>query len=403
MQVLEGTRILDFTRHMSGPYATLLLGDFGADVVKIESMPSGDPARQIGTAFIGGESGVFLNWNRSKRSVAVDMRRPESKEIIERLVVSADVLAENFRPGVAEEMGIGYEAVSALNERLIYLSISAFGPRGPIARFPGTDPVVQAMSGVMSITGEVGGGPLLVGLPIADYTAAMVSVQAVLLGLLARHKTGKGQRIDVPMVSALMFGLTTRLAQYWLTGEDPRPEGSAHSTVAPYQVYKAKDGNLVAGAWTAETWPRFCSALGLDSLATDPRFRTNKDRMTNRAELNGILEPLFASKTLVHWEERFHHANALYGPVCSISEALNHPQTQALGLVQTLDHPTAGPIPALAVPILMSETPGGIKRPPPLFGEHTGEVLKEIGYTPDEIDRMAGTGAVHLHGFQTRR
>lgn len=398
MQVLEGTHVLDFTRHMSGPYATLLLGDFGADVVKVESMPEGDPARYIGTAFISGESGVFLHWNRSKRSLALDMRKPESREIVQRLVKRSDLLVENFRPGVAETMGIGYEEVSALNDQLVYLSISAFGQHGPIAQYPGTDPVVQAMSGVMSITGNKGGAPVLVGLPIADFTAAMVSVQAALLGLLARYRTGRGQRIDVPMLAALVFGLTTRLATHWISGEEPQPEGSAHSTVTPYQLYKVQDGNIVAGAWTRETWPRFCTAIGMPDLAKDERFTDNRQRMKHRTELNAVLEPLFASHTVLHWEERFHEANALFGPVCTVSQALAHPQMQALGMVQSVEHPTAGRIPQLAPPIFMSETPGGIARPPPLFGEHTVEILSELGYSMAEIDRFAGTKLVHAYG-----
>ena len=205
MEVLTGTRVLDFTRHMAGPYATVLLGDFGADVIKVESMPYGDPARRIGQAFIDGTSGVFLMWNRSKRGIAIDQRKPEAREIVRRLIEDADMLVENFRPGMAEEIGIGWDTVSAINARLIYLSISAFGPTGPIAQYPGTDPVVQAMSGVMSVTGERDGGPVLVGLPIADFSSAMVAVQGALLGLLAREKTGKGQRVDIPMLAALVL------------------------------------------------------------------------------------------------------------------------------------------------------------------------------------------------------
>lgn len=386
---LDGTVVLDFTRHMSGPYATLLLGDFGADVIKVESLPDGDPARAIGTAFVHGESGVFLIWNRNKRSIAIDQRKPEAREIVRRLVERADILAENFRPGVADKIGIGYKAVSALNPKLIYLSISAFGPSGPFAHYPGTDPVVQAMSGVMSLTGEVGGEPVLVGLPIADFTSAMVAVQAALLGLLARDKIGRGQRVDVPMLGALAFGLTTRLASYWATGVDPTPEGSAHSTVAPYQLYHTKDGDIVAGAWTKDTWPRFCNAIGRADLTDDPRFATNADRMAHRDEMNAILNAIFATQTVVEWEARFHAANALFGPVCTVSQALAHPQMQALGMVQSVEHSTIGRIPQLAPPIFMSDTPGTIRRPPPILGQHTAEVLSEIGYSGAEIDRLA--------------
>jgi len=396
---LEGTTVLDFTRHMSGPYGTLLLGDFGADVIKVESLPHGDPTRKMGTAFVDGESGMFLIWNRSKRSLALDMRKPEAIEIIKRLALKSDILAENFRPGVAEEMGIGYEAMAALNQRLIYLSISAFGPNGPLAQYPGTDPVVQAMSGVMSLTGEAGGEPVLVGLPIADFSSAMVAFQAALLGLLARDKTGCGQRIDVPMLGALVFGLTTRLANYWATGKEPKREGSAHSSVAPYQLFRASDGDIVAGAWTNDTWPRFCAAIGLPELQQDPRFATNPDRMANLVEMNNILKPVFSSRTVAEWEEAFHKANALFGPVLTIPQVLAHPQIEALGMVQSVQHPRIGKIPMLAPPIFMSETPGGIKRPPPMFGEHTAEILGEIGFSQSQVENFVEKKVVFAHGL----
>lgn len=394
---LEGATVLDFTRHMSGPYGTLLLGDFGADVIKVESMPHGDPTRKMGTAFVDGESGMFLIWNRSKRSLALDMRKPEAAEIIRRLAAKADILAENFRPGIAEEMGIGYAAMSALNPRLVYLSVSAFGPTGPLADYPGTDPVVQAMSGVMSLTGEAEGEPVLVGLPIADFSAAMVAFQAALLGLLAREKTGRGQRIDVPMLGALVFGLTTRLANYWATNEEPKRQGSAHSSVAPYQLFRASDGDVVAGAWTNDSWPRFCIAVGMPELEKDARFATNPDRMANVRELNAVLKLAFAKRTVAQWEEAFHDANALFGPVLTMPQVLAHPQMDALGMVQSVQHPKLGKIPQMAPPIFMSDTPGGIRRPPPMYGEHTSQILQEVGFSPREIEVLAEKKVVHAH------
>ena len=398
MKPLDGVRILDFTRHMSGPYATLLLGDFGADVIKIESMPHGDPTRRMGTAFIDGESGLFLIWNRSKRSIGVDMRHPESKEVVRRMLVGADMLAENFRPGVAEEMGIGYDSVSAINPRLIFLSISAFGQRGPYALSPGTDPVVQAMSGVMSVTGEADRTPVLVGIPVADFSAAMVAVQGALLALIAREKTGRGQRVDVPMLAALVFGLTTRLAGYWWGGKEPTREGSAHSAVAPYQLYRAKDGDVVAGAWTADTWPRFCTAVGRPELTDDPQFSTNLLRIENRKQMNEILSAIFQTRTVQEWEQSFREANALFGPVLEIPQVLKHPQSKAIGLVGSVSHPKLGPIPQIEPPIFMSETPGKITRPPPAYGEHTAEVLSEVGYSEIEIDNLAKKKVVHIAG-----
>ncbi|MEI6114215.1 MAG: CoA transferase [Burkholderiales bacterium] len=395
-QALEGVRVIDFTRHMSGPYGTLLLGDFGADVIKVESMPDGDPTRTMGTAFIDGESSLFLIWNRSKRSIAIDMRKPEAAEIVRRMIDGADILAENFRPGVAENMGIGYDAVSRRNPRLIYLSITAFGQTGPYARAPGTDPVVQAMSGVMSVTGESDRDPVLVGIPVADFTSAMVAVQGALLGLCARERTGRGQRVDVPMLAALAFGLTTRLANYWGSGKDPRREGASHSSVAPYQRYRAKDGDIVAGAWTPDSWPRFCSAIERMDLISDSRFANNILRMEHRAALNEILDAVFVQRDVTQWEAAFREANALFGPVLTIPQMLRHPQIEALGIVQSVDHPTLGPIAQMAPPIMMSDTPGSIRRPPPLYGEHTAQVLGELGYDQSEVERLAASGVVHV-------
>jgi len=382
---------------MSGPYGTLLMGDFGADVIKVESMPHGDPTRKMGTAFIDGESGLFLIWNRNKRSLALDMRKPDATEIIKRLALKADLLVENFRPGIADQMGVGFERMSALNSRLIYLSVTAFGPNGPLAQYPGTDPVVQAMSGVMSLTGEAEREPMLVGLPIADFTSAMVVFQAGLLGLLARGQTGRGQRIDVPMLGALVFGLTTRLANYWANGKEPRREGNAHSSVAPYQLFRALDGDVVAGAWTNDSWPRFCHAVAMPTLETDPRFSTNANRMKNLDELRQILGEIFVQRTVVQWEDAFHQANALFGPVLTIPQVLAHPQMQALGMVQAVDHPTLGSIPQLAPPIMMSDTPGTIRKPPPMYGEHTVEILTDLGFSGTEIGHLADAKVVHVY------
>lgn len=395
---LQGISVLDFTRHMSGPYGTLLMGDFGADVIKVESMPHGDPTRKMGTAFVDGVSGMFLNWNRSKRSLALDLRQGEAMEIVSRLVAKSDILAENFRPGVADTMGIGYDAMAMLNARLVYLSISAFGAQAPLAQYPGTDPVVQAMSGVMSLTGEADGDAVLVGFPVADFSAAMVAFQAALLGLLARDRTGRGQRVEVPMLAALMFGLSTRLANYWASGEEPRRMGSAHSSVAPYQLFHAADGAVVAGAWTSDTWPRFCDAVGLPELVGDHRFVTNTDRVRNVRELNGILQERFGQRTVAQWEEAFHDASALFGPVLTVPQVLAHPQIEALRLVQTMQHARLGPLPALAAPIFMSETASAIQRPPPEFGEHTVEILEEVGYSAAQIGRLADKKVVHVHG-----
>jgi formyl-CoA transferase/CoA:oxalate CoA-transferase len=390
---LEGIRILDFSRQMAAPYGTMVLADYGAEVIKVESLPKGDGSRTTGTDFIDGVSAIFLQWNRGKQSIALDLRKPEAMEVVRRLVVDCDVLVENYRPGVADEIGIGYEAMSALNPRLVYTSVSAFGPTGPLAPYPGTDPVVQAVSGVMSVTGEADGDPLLVGVPIADFTGAMLCVQAVLLGLMARERTGRGQKIDVSMLYGLLSTLTTRLATHWTTNQDPTRYGSAHSVVVPYQSFRTKDGFAVAGVWGGEGWPKFCAAIERPELADDERFRTNIDRVRRRDELTALLQAVFVTRTTADWEQRFNAHGALFGPVHTFSEALGHPQVQQAGLVQYVDHPTLGPVKQLAPVIGMSDTPGAIRSAPPLLGEHTDEVLRRAGYSAQEIAALKASGA----------
>ena len=393
---LSGVRILDLTRHMTGPYATALLSDYGADVIKVESVPFGDPSRRTGTAFQDGESGLFLIWNRGKRSIALDLRTPEGVEVVQRLAKTCDVVMENYRPGVADKIGVGYEALSELNPRLIHVSISAFGADGPRALDPGTDPVVQAMSGVMSVTGEADGEPLYVGVPIADFTGAMVGAQAVMLGLLSRAQTGRGQKIDISMLNALMSSLTTRLASYWFGGEEPTRHGNEHSVVAPYQAFQTKDGWAVAGVWGGglDPWERFCRAIDRMDLFEDPRFATNLERVALRAELNEILDAVFITRTTQQWQQRFQEARALFGPVLSIPEAVEQEQARATGLVTSIDHTKLGPIPMMSPTIELSDTPGSIERPPPLLGEHGAEVLTEAGYSASEIDALFAGGTV---------
>ena len=343
---------------------------------------------------VGDQSAVFLMWNRGKRSLAVDLRRSEGLDVIRRMVAEADVLIENYRPGVADEIGIGYAALSAINPRLVHVSVSAFGPSGPLAAFPGTDPVIQAWSGVMSVTGEPDGGPLLVGVPIADYTGSMLAVQAVALALFARERTGRGQHVDVPMLGGLLAMLSTRLANYWASGEDPQRMGSANSIYVPYQVFRTADGYVMAGSFGGDSWPRFCRALGLEELVDDPRFTSNRDRFDHRDELIPMLDERFATRTTDAWEPDFRRAGALFAPVKSVAEILAHDQTAALGLIGSVEHPTAGTIPQLGPPLRFSETPGSLHRPPPLLGQHSREVLREFGFAAADIDALVAEGIV---------
>lgn len=389
---LDGIRVLDLTRHMTGPYCTAALSDYGAEVIKVESVPYGDPSRRTGTAFRDGESGLFLIWNRGKKSVALDLRKPEALEAVRRLARTSDVVVENFRPKVADSIGIGYEELSKENDRLIYVSISAFG-HGPWEADPGTDPVVQAMSGVMSVTGERDGEPLYVGIPIADFTAAMVGFQAVLLGLLGRQQTGRGQKVDVSMLTALMSSLTTRLASWWYGGEVPERHGNEHSVVAPYQAFKTKDGYVVAGVWgRGEAWTSFCQAIERMDLVELPEFATNVERVKNRGQLTEILGKEFVKRTSAEWRVAFHEAHALFGPVLSIPEALEQEQIAHQQMLTSIEHPTLGQIPQLKPVIDLKDTPGEIASPPPLLGQNTVEILTELGYPPAEIDDWVNRG-----------
>jgi formyl-CoA transferase/CoA:oxalate CoA-transferase len=389
---LEGVKVLDFTRHMAGPYATIALSDYGADVVKVETL-EGDPSRRTGVDYIGDESALYLIWNRGKRSISLDLRSPASKPIVERLAARADVVMENFRPGQADKFGIGYEALSALNDQIVYVSISAFGAHGPLAPFPGTDPVVQAASGIMSVTGEPDRGPSLVGVPVADFTAAMVGFQAVLLGLIARDKTGRGQHIEVSMLEALISSLTTRLASHWTTGEDPTRFGSAHSVVMPYEAFETADGWAVAGVWGGnDGWIPFCEVLGLQDLAHNPRYSDNRDRVRLRDELRDPIATVFRTKTTAEWQPVFNEAGILFSPVHRFSEVFAHPQIADSDFVQEVEHPTVGALKMLGPTVHLSETPGRIASPPPLLGQHTNEVLSELGYDREEIESFTEQG-----------
>jgi crotonobetainyl-CoA:carnitine CoA-transferase CaiB-like acyl-CoA transferase len=372
----------------------MVLGDFGADVIKVESAPRGDGARYVGNTFVGGESTMFLTWNRNKRSVCVDLRSAEGKQVLGRLIDQADIFMENYRAGVADTMGIGAEDVLRRNPRVVYCSLNAFGSNGPWSQRPGTDPVVQATSGVMSVTGERDGGPLLVGIPVADFSSAMVAVQGILLALLARDRTGRGQKVEIPMLHALVFGLTTRVGPYFATGEDPGRWGSQHSQVVPYQAFQTKDGYAVAGTWGDADWGKFCDALCWPELAADPRFDSNVRRVAQRDLLSPMLQERFLARTTAEWEERFSHRGVLFAPVNTFSDVFNHPQAQAMDLVEEVDHPTAGRQQQVTPAVRMADTPGKIARPSPLLGEHSREVLLERGWSPEEVDQLVGQGVV---------
>jgi crotonobetainyl-CoA:carnitine CoA-transferase CaiB-like acyl-CoA transferase len=393
MRALDGIRVLDLSRHLAGPFVGVIMADHGADVIKVESL-IGDPSRHTGADYLHGESALYLTWNRGKRSISVDYHRPEGVDVIRRLARDVDVVIENFRPGAADALGVGYEDLKAANPEVIYCSVNGFGSQGPLAGYPATDPIVQAMSGIMSVTGEEKGPPLLCGIPVADYYGALTATQGVLLALIARSRTGRGQRVEVTLISAVLAGLQTRFATHWASDREPVRTGNAHSVVVPYQLFRTSDGYAMAGIWGDESWGRFCAALGVPKLAEDVRFATAPDRLRNRDELIPILDSHFAERTTAEWEGRFLAESALFGPLLTIEQALSHPQVVASGLLGTVQHPTVGAVPQIGPPISMSDTPPYMERHPPLLGEHTREILVEAGFGDKEIGDLTGTGVV---------
>ena len=395
---LEGVRVLDFTRHLAGPYATTILGDFGADVVKVESV-DGDPARGIrsGDEEPSRDGQAFVVYNHGKRSIALDLRTAEAVELIHRLAREVDVVIENYRPGVADAIGIGYDALRAVNPRLVYCSISAFGQEGPWSQQPATDPVVQGMSGVIAVTGHAG-DPVRAGVPIGDVMGAMCGVQGILMALLARERTGEGQWVDVSLVHALGFTHATRLAELFATGVEPTGQGTAHSMVAPYELFDTADAPVIAGSWTEDTWPRFCDALGRPDLVDDPRFATNQLRLANRPELRRVVNGILGRRTAAEWEVEFRRASALFGPVLTISGMLAHAEESGRPAVTPM---TCGDGRNVLVPdstsaVRLHGTPGAVVKPPPLLSEHAVEVLSELGLSREEIDQLGDRGVVRL-------
>jgi len=396
---LAGIRVLDFTRHLAGPYATTIMGDFGADVVKIESVPDGDPARSIRMADeapdVDGQA--FIAYNHGKRSIAIDLRTEEGVALVKRMAETADVVIENYRPGIADAIGIGYEALRVVNPRLVYCSVSAFGQEGPWSRRPATDPVIQAMSGVISVTGNPG-DPVRLGVPMGDIMGAMSGLQGVLMALLARERTGEGQWVDVSLLHALAFTHTTRLAELYATGREPEGQGTAHSTVAPYEVFPTADGPVIAGSWTEDTWPRFCVALGRPELATDPCFATNQRRLANRPELRAVVTEIMLQRTTAEWEAEFARASALFGPVLTISQMLEQEQMAHRPAVTELTCADGRVVnvPDSTSAIRLHGTAGAVVQPPPLLSEHAEEILAELGLSADEVEDLAASGVVRL-------
>ena len=376
-RALEGLRVIDLTSHLSGPYCSMLLADQGADVIKVERPGEGDDARRM-PPFVNGQSSPFMLWNRNKRSIVLDLKEEKDRALCRELAETADVFLENFKPGTIERLGLGYEALSALNPRLVYCSISGFGQTGPYRERGGFDLMMQAMSGIMSVNGPEDGPPHRLPLAVTDIGGGMFAALGILAALQARGRTGRGQYVDTSLFEAgVSFGLY-EAAHLFATGERPPRLGQAHRSGAPYQVFRTRDGWVTIGPNGQPLWRKFCAAIGRNELTQDPRFKDNPARVANRPALAAMLEPIMASQPTAYWVDLLNRIGVPVGAVQTYDEVFADPQVKARHMVEELDHPRAGRMRTLGVPVKLSATPGALRRPAPLLGEHTDEILAEL-------------------------
>ena len=377
---LDGVRIVDLTQVMAGPFCTMLLADLGADVIKVEP-PGGDLSRSMGGRRLhmkGKDHAPFIALNRNKRSIVLDLKLPADRDHLLTMLDDADVLVENFRPGVAERLGMGFAIVAERNPRLIYASISGFGQAGPWADRPGFDLIAQGMAGVMSVTGTADGNPVKCGIPISDLAAGLYAANGIQAALFAREKTGRGQRVETSLFEAALGLSVWEATEYWATGEAPQPLGSAHRLSAPYQAFRASDGFLTIAALTRPHWEKLCQVLDLAGLALDPRYVSNADRLANQASLVTEIERALSSRTVDEWVDRLLAEGIPCGPILDYAQVFDSPHTAARRMVEVVDHPVDGLVRTLGIPVKLSDTPASVRQSPPLLGEHTADVLDAI-------------------------
>jgi len=376
MQPLNGIRVLDLSRVLAGPYCTMVLGDLGAEVIKVEP-PDGDETRGWGPPFVGGESAYYLCVNRNKRGMVVNFKTEEGREIIRGLIKQSDVLVENFRPGTLARFNLDFESASVHNPNLIYCSITGFGQTGPLRDKPGYDFMIQAMGGLMSITGEPDGEPMKVGVAIADLFAGQNAVIAILAALQARTLTGKGQHLDISLFDSQLGMLANVASNYLISGNLPKRFGNAHANIVPYQSFQASDGWFVIAVGNDRQFAKMCEVIGKAELANDVRFTTNSARVQNRDELISMLKPVFVSKSINEWLVLIGDEFPC-GPINTFDKVFAEPQVQAREMRIEMDHPTIGKLPLVGSPLKFSDTPVSYKLPPPRLGEHIDEVLTEL-------------------------
>ncbi len=391
---LEGLVILDLTRVLAGPFATMMLSDMGARVIKVENPAGGDDSRAF-APMLNGESAYFMSINRGKESVAINLKDPKGKELLLELVKKVDVLVENFKPGTMDKLGLGYEVLSQVNPRLIYAASSGFGQYGPYSHLPAYDLIIQGMGGLQSITGPDPEHPTKVGSSMADILAGIFTVIGILAALRAREVTGLGQMVDVAMLDCLVATLENAIARYVVTGSVPRPAGNDHPSIAPFATFESADGFVNIAAGNDSLWRKLCDALGIGELAEDSRFLTNSDRLANWPELKAIINEHTRTKPTDHWVKVLREAQVPCGPINTVDRVMADPHVLARDMIVSLVHPVAGELKVPGVPIKFSKTPGEIKGPAPLLGQHTRSVLQEmLGLDQEVIDELKEKGAI---------
>jgi len=394
MGPLKGIKVVELAQIMAGPTCGMLLADMGADVIKVEKLPGGDDTRSYSEPSIAGESAAFMILNRNKRGMAVNLKTPAGLEVVKRLLADADVVTENYRKGTLEKLGLGYDVLQKLNPRLVYCAVSGYGRTGPYADKGGFDLIAQGFAGLMSVTGEPGGPPVKSGTSIADINAGIFAALGIVSALVARGVTGRGQFVETSLMEAAIQQTYWQSAIFFATGVNPGPSGSAHILTAPYQAFPTADGWINVGGANQSNWERIVKVIGRPNLAADPRFLTNGDRMRNLAALTPLVAEPLKARDSAHWIREFEAAGIPVGPVNRIGDMLADPQVAAREMVVEVDHPRAGAVKALGLPIKFSDTPGSVTRAAPVLGQHTREVLESLGYTGAEIDRMKAEGAV---------
>ena len=386
--VLEGIRVLDVSTLIAGPYCAMILGEMGAEVIKIEHPEGGDPARVLGPPYVQGQSALCLSMNLNKKSLTLDLSKERAKEIFFDLLRDSQVFVHNFRPDIVESLGLDYQTLSKNRLDLVYCSVSGFGEGGPYRMKAGTDTIFQGLGGVMRVSGEPGDPPLRLGIPIADVSTAVYAALGVMMALYHRSQTGKGQKVEINLLDSLIALQTPRVMEYFVTGKNPTRTGRSSPFGAPIQFFETKDGYINLSVFLDKFWHKLCAALGIDHLADDPRFALNAARMKNRKELEKILEKIFREKTSAQWREILDRHDIPNGPINTYEDVFQDPQVQYNKIAVEIGHEILGSFRYVGLPFHLMDTPGGPQSPPPMIGEHTGEILTGLGFTQEKIARL---------------